>query len=152
MADYMTDDERRAARAKASRGIEALKKEREEQNTKLRAARKAKEEANKKAREATLAANKQSATFPHPAALYVAPLAGAVVATAVSTVDGRIGSKEDVTAWVTAGIGLIGTVGSALLGSPTAALSFSTLFTGGLSSAGTRRGRAWGEKMRAEAG
>jgi len=159
MADYKTEEERRAERAKAQSNklaaderIALMKKEHEANCTKLRNARKEKAEADKKAKDATLAANAKSATFPMIPAHYVVAPGTPIVASVCALVDGRLGSKEDVVSWVASGVGFLGAVGSALTGNPTAALAFATVMGGGLASTGSRRARAWGEKMHSEAG
>jgi hypothetical protein len=160
MAEYKTEDERRAERAKAQsqklaadERIAIMTKEKEENDLKLRKARKEKSEADKRAKDATLAANAKSNTFPAVSVLFVAPTVGTpIVATAVAIADGRLGSKEDVASWVAAGVGLLGAVGGVLADSPSVALSFASLLAGGLSSTGSRRGRDWGAKMRADSG
>jgi hypothetical protein len=159
MADYKTEDERARDRAKANRArlavdekIAITKKEKEESDLKLRKARKDRAVANKAAKDATLAANAKSATFPAPYSQYAVAPGTAIVGSATALIDGRIGSKEDVASWVAAGVGFVGAVGSALAGAPTAALGCAIIMGGGLTSATSRRARAYGEKMRNEAG
>lgn len=159
MADYKTEDERRAERERAKNTklaaderIALLKKDKEADVLKLRKARKEKAEADKRAKDATLAANAKSNTYPMAHAHLAVGPAVPLVAAGAALVDGRVGSKEDVASWVTAGIGLVTAVGAALMDSPNVALGGVVLMAGGLSSTVTRRSRAWGEKMRAEAG
>lgn len=158
MADYKTEDERarerernKANKIAADERIAMMKKEHDANCTKLRNARKEKAEADKKAKEATLAANAKSATFPMFPAHYIVGPGTPIVACATALADGRIGSKEDVVSWVASGVGFLGAIGAALTGNPTGALVMATVMGGGLASAGSRRTRAWGERMRAEA-
>jgi hypothetical protein len=157
--EYMTDEERKAKREKdkaermaADDRIALMKKKHEEDAVKLRAARQEAAKAKESAKTATLAANEKSATFPTRFAPVVVAPGTPIVGSIAALIDGRVGSKEDVASWVTAGVGLVTGIGSFFMDSPNGMLVGAVILGGGLSSTLTRRSREAGARMREHAG